>query len=895
MRKLCFFLLFTTIISFIQPIVVDGITYTIPQLVTDVLIDSPCAEVSNISWNNCDEGIGYFTNTNPNFPMTSGVVLTTGLLDDAAGPYAILTNNSSNCGNNSSVSTPLLSYIQDLGIDPDLISYKDISKLEFDFLPFTNSISFEFLFASDEYGVSQCQSSDAFALFLTNNDTNITTNLALVPGTNDPISVFTVRDDWYNSNCPSANEQYFGYYYQYVTSYITPINYEGATVKMTAQAAVEPNTPYHIEIIIGDRNNIYHNSAVFLEAASFNLGTMEITYPAGVGFLTDDMLVSNGLALCPDEERELICNLAPANYTFEWTYNGVVLTGETGSSIIATQPGNYCVEATYTGSTSCTLTDCITIEYLNEFSINPNPATYEICEDSSGSYIYDFNEHITEILGTGNNPSYFNVSYYLTALDAQNEINEIPSTYTTTSSSFQVFVRVESFIYTCPAFNSFTAQAIDCSVSVTQPQAIYICETNSSTQSFNLTQQSAIILNGLSPVDYTVTYHTSQAGANDGTYDMAVPFAAFENTTNPQTIYVRVEENDTGFIGLTSFEIGVAPPPNLTSISGVTPVCEGENVIFNLEGTPNATVDFSINGTTTTLQLDANGMATYTITSPANTQTLVVNEVYTAYCVATQNDSYTVVVNASPNPVLEDGILCVANNGTITRDFWLEAQGNFNGVYEFEWYRTSNSTAPITTTFTPEIAITEPGSYYVIATDVNTSCSTTSNVIQILAIQTATSIVAAANETFSSNATIAVSVFGTTGSLLYQLNEGVFQSENIFTGVPPGEHTITVKDAEGCTHLTTTIKILDYPKFFTPNGDGYNDTWNITGLNRKAKIYIFDRYGKLIKEISELNDFSDWDGTFNGKPLPASDYWFALQYEENGILKEFKAHFSLLR
>ena len=99
----------------------------------------------------------------------------------------------------------------------------------------------------------------------------------------------------------------------------------------------------------------------------------------------------------------------------------------------------------------------------------------------------------------------------------------------------------------------------------------------------------------------------------------------------------------------------------------------------------------------------------------------------------------------------------------------------------------------------------------------------------------------------------------------------------------------------GCGELSTTIRIIDYPKFFTPNNDGYNDYWNIPDLvdQETSKIEIFDRYGKLLKEISPKGQ--GWDGTLNGQPLPSTDYWFKVFFEEDGIPKEFKAHFSLKR
>ncbi len=114
-----------------------------------------------------------------------------------------------------------------------------------------------------------------------------------------------------------------------------------------------------------------------------------------------------------------------------------------------------------------------------------------------------------------------------------------------------------------------------------------------------------------------------------------------------------------------------------------------------------------------------------------------------------------------------------------------------------------------------------------------------------------------------------------------------------------GVYTVVV-NKPGCVAnatASTFVQFIDYPHFFTPNGDGFNDTWNFKGLNTCAesieKIKIFDRSGKLLKVITTTGD--GWDGTYSGQELPADDYWFTVDYLEKDIPKQIKSHFSLKR
>ncbi|WP_162495552.1 T9SS type B sorting domain-containing protein [Confluentibacter flavum] len=125
----------------------------------------------------------------------------------------------------------------------------------------------------------------------------------------------------------------------------------------------------------------------------------------------------------------------------------------------------------------------------------------------------------------------------------------------------------------------------------------------------------------------------------------------------------------------------------------------------------------------------------------------------------------------------------------------------------------------------------------------------------------------------------------------YSLDNVNFQSSNVFNNLSGGEYILYVKEVSGCGILEVLVSILDYPKYFTPNNDGFNDTWKLKGItNQEYSIYIYDRYGKLLKHLVSFEN--GWDGTFNGEALPTSDYWFKVVFN-NGIVKN--GHFTLKR
>ncbi len=144
----------------------------------------------------------------------------------------------------------------------------------------------------------------------------------------------------------------------------------------------------------------------------------------------------------------------------------------------------------------------------------------------------------------------------------------------------------------------------------------------------------------------------------------------------------------------------------------------------------------------------------------------------------------------------------------------------------------------------------------------------------------------------------ALGVGGEEATYQYRLDEGPWQVSGSFASVPAGNHRISAREIHGCGGvISQPFRLIGYPRFFTPNFDGYNDTWNVINDLEVSitGVGIFDRYGKLLKQLDPIG--AGWDGTYNSQFMPGDDYWFLLEYQdpESGMPQRFKGHFTLKR
>ena len=216
-------------------------------------------------------------------------------------------------------------------------------------------------------------------------------------------------------------------------------------------------------------------------------------------------------------------------------------------------------------------------------------------------------------------------------------------------------------------------------------------------------------------------------------------------------------------------------------------------------------------------------------------------------------------------------------------------------MYEFTWYKdVVTDSNKLLNESNSSLIVSEEGTYSVEIKNIEFGCATILSTTVIDSEPPTAFDVLILSDIFSNEGSVELSVEGNS-TYLYGVDDQNFVENPTFNGLGPGEHEAFVTDIYGCTIVSKEFLIVDYPRFFTPNGDGVNDTWNIVGLFEleDPQITIFDRYGTLLYQFE--NEVG-WDGTNQGNMMPSSDYWFKISYNNSfGVRKEFKSHFALKR
>ncbi|MBS3738309.1 MAG: choice-of-anchor L domain-containing protein, partial [Psychroflexus sp.] len=573
-------------------IIVDDNNFTLDQLVSEVLIQGECALVDNINSplsaqasNAGFDSYGYFNKGCSNFPFEEGIVLSS---EGVSGiPTGLPSENPFGPG------------------DPDLSALgggntNDATVIEFEFTPFVDQIQFNYMFASDEYNFPSlsfvCSFADTFAFILSgpgisntndyDHDANPATpdltldlgglNIALVPGTTVPVSAVNVHT---NTSCAAGSLGEFAFPQFFDNTNVPPPyhKYDGQMRVLTAQADVIPGQVYTIKLAISDFSDSILNSAVFLEGGSFELGVN----------LGDDIVACEGEV----ETIEVFNGQTPPGFTFEWTQDGVIIPGENEPTLDVTETGEYCVIPTSSLVDCDDTEDCINVQFIPIFDENDDLSeNLDIFECTSGSVpTFDLTQNIDTILDNLSNdftddfPDFetenpgldpFEVTFYTSQQDAIDGINPItnPDTFTPPNVPFTIYYTVGDNLGEGCLSDVFSFVIDGFSPDIGQLNDLEACDEDADGIAvFDLTENDSNALNGENPNDIDISYHVSNQDAVDATNPISNP-QAFENTSNPQTIWVRHDNNlFTDCFDVDSFQITPVlnpvintPPQNLT-------------------------------------------------------------------------------------------------------------------------------------------------------------------------------------------------------------------------------------------------------------------------------------------------------------------------------------------
>ncbi|TRX22734.1 Ig-like domain-containing protein [Flavobacterium franklandianum] len=503
----------------------------------------------------------------------------------------------------------------------------------------------------------------------------------------------------------------------------------------------------------------------------------------------------------------------------------------------------------------------------------------------------------------------YNINYYKNESDALAEINVITniSNYRNIGypNSQDIWIRIDSDMYNAcyglGPYLTLNVEALPVANSVGIPRQ---CDDDTDgIFTFNTSTLETDLLKGQNNVTVTYFDQTNNPLEDANGVLISSPFPPTFTSTS-QTIKAVVTNNSPQLcFDEVAIQFIVDDSPVAFAVpSTLTTTCDDEADPIDQDGKfafDTSTFETTILGGQTGMIVkyyDQNNVLLPGLSNPFSTatQTVTVNVQNPNNTICSASTTLNFVVKPVPNIDLNlDGLdneLVCSNLSTFfaTLDAGI-TDGSPASNYDYIWTKDGN---PIGTN-SPTLDVNEEGIYTVEVTN-NLGCSRI-RTITVTASNKA-SIVSVDVVDLTDVNTVTVNVTGP-GLYEYSIDEpnGFWQDSNFFNNVPAGIHTVYVNDKNGCGSVNQEIVIVGVPKFFTPNGDGYNDYWSVKGVNQtfnsKSIIYIFNRYGKLLKQwVPSLNQ--GWDGTFNGVPLPTDDYWFTLKLEDG---REAKGHFSLKR
>ncbi len=520
-------------------------------------------------------------------------------------------------------------------------------------------------------------------------------------------------------------------------------------------------------------------------------------------------------------------------------------------------------------------------------------ADLRFCDDgadgslTNGQMVVDLSLATPVVLGTQNAADY-TVTYHWSQADADDGTNDLSlNYYNTTAFSETIFVRIENVLNEdCFDTNSFTLEVNPIPSSFNS--ALFQCDEDGFVDGFTLfnCHQADQSLTG-NVTGLSTSFYTTLADAQSGTNP--IDGYNFANTSNPQVLYVQVKDDNTACFSISELSLEVS----------TTDVSDAMLVRCDDDGTEDGLASFDLSLADSLVLVSAPAGVTITyyasnqdalleqnpLVSPFTNTTAYSQNIYAR--AEDDNACYGIsqlLLKVNPLPLLDQdqSVIYCLNNYPSTLTLNAGVIGGSSGL-NYQWSNGETSQS---------IQVNQAG-VYTVSVENSNGC-TQSRQITVVDSEVATIDNITVSDASQVNS-IAVSVSGD-GDYEFALDNplGPYQDLNSFDNVLPGIHTVYVRDKNGCGVTQEMVSVIGFMKFFTPNGDGINDLWQIIGISSQfqpdSKVFIYDRYGKLLIQISPQQ--GGWNGNYNGYKMPAADYWFHATLQDG---RSFKGHFTLKR
>lgn len=546
--------------------------------------------------------------------------------------------------------------------------------------------------------------------------------------------------------------------------------------------------------------------------------------------------------------------------------------------------------------------------------------------DRDGEHTFDLTQRTAQILtALGGTSAEFDITYYASLANAKNVISPI-TTYTTLptdGSEKEIFVRIKDAATTCVRYdNSFKVVVDKLPTALTATIEIEQCESdgqikynlnalvdrysaNAANETFEFYLDAALTSPVVDPENFVVPAGVSAQDIYIKIIDNNSRCARFDDVftaggpREPIRVSFTVGTNNlpAAFTPLTFYDC--IDESSGTPVTGTFEASLFSDIRANLLAAdpdynmPTVEIKFYKNELDAVFQRNAIDVTQpLIVSSPLKTQEIwagIQDVGVKIDCLGRIKVADFILVPFPTFDLPSTQVFCTNLGNDVI------AVTNQGGTYTYAW--TLNG-SPFAQT-SASITIASGGTYEVKATNALSGCETTKTIVVNESEFPLFDLVDLNVFDLTGDGSNRIEILTGIGALgigdyEFALDGGPYQDSPIFEGVPPGIHQVSVRDKNGCGTKSVAASVIGYPLYFTPNGNGQDDNWQVLGVNgvfqSQSLIYIFDRHGRLLAQIAP--DGPGWDGTYNGTPMPADDYWFRVGLEDG---RTFTGHFSLIR